>query len=174
MSCNDLRDQGLRAVPHNLNWTALHLEHRLRTDLDRTSRPRWCRARSCALVEPLRGFRLTSDHADRNNPGWYARWAEDAVRGAGEHVKAAKPTTPTMFPHYDTTRPWFAIGWFLIWSVFQTIAVVSVINGTWEQPAAFPAGPEYESLIWPEVFFVPLYVAAAILLWRRHWLAVVY
>ena len=68
------------------------------------------------------------------------------------------------------TRPWFAIGWFLAWSVFQTFAVVSVLSGTWVQPEAFPAGAVYDSLIWPEVFFVPLYVAAAALLWRRHWL----
>ena len=68
------------------------------------------------------------------------------------------------------TRPWFAIGWFLFWSLFQTFAVVSVLNGTWVQPEAFPAGVVYDSLIWPEVFFVPLYVAAAVLLWRRHWL----
>ena len=67
-------------------------------------------------------------------------------------------------------RPWFAIGWFLAWSLFQTFAVVSVLNGTWVQPEAFPAGVVYDSLIWPEVFFVPLYVAAAALLWRRHWL----
>ena len=78
-----------------------------------------------------------------------------------------------MLLRYETTRPWFAIGWFLIWSVFQTVAVVSVINGTWEQPEAFPDGVAYESLIWPDVFFVPLYVAAAILLWRRHWLGAV-
>ena len=68
------------------------------------------------------------------------------------------------------TRPWFAIGWFLTWSLFQTSAVISVLNGTWVQPDAFPVGVVYDSLIWPEVFFVPLYVAAAALLWRRHWL----
>ena len=69
----------------------------------------------------------------------------------------------------DPTRPWFAIGWFLVWGLFQTFAIVSVLNGTWERPAAFPAGV-YESLIWPDTFFVPLYVATAALLWRRHWL----
>ena len=37
-------------------------------------------------------------------------------------------------------------------------------------PDAFPAGVVYDALIWPEVIFVPLYVAAAALLWRRHWL----
>jgi len=68
------------------------------------------------------------------------------------------------------TRPWFAIGWFLVWSLFQAFAVVSVLNGTWVRPEAFPAGAVYDSLIWPEVFFVPLYVTAAALLWRRHWL----
>lgn len=78
-----------------------------------------------------------------------------------------------MLPDLDRTRPWFAIGWFLIWSVFQTFAVVSVINGTWEQPEAFPTGGVYESLIWSDAFFVPLYLAAAILLWRRHWLGTV-
>ena len=66
------------------------------------------------------------------------------------------------------TRPWFAIGWFLAWSLFQTFAVVSVLNGTWVPPDAFPAGVVYDSLIWPEFFFIPLYVAAAVLLWRRH------
>ena len=28
------------------------------------------------------------------------------------------------------TRPWFAIDWFLAWSLFQTFAVVSVLNET--------------------------------------------
>ena len=69
----------------------------------------------------------------------------------------------------EPTRPWFAIGWFLVWGLFQTFAVISVLNGTWERPAAFPAGV-YEALIWPDLFFVPLYVATAVLLWRRHWL----
>ena len=68
------------------------------------------------------------------------------------------------------TRPWFAIGWFLAWSLLQAFAVISVLSGTWVAPDAFPAGVVYDSLIWPEVIFVPLYVAAAALLWRRHWL----
>ena len=67
------------------------------------------------------------------------------------------------------TRPWFAIGWFTVWGLFQTFAVVSVLNGAWERPDAFPAGV-YESLIWPDMFFIPLYMATAALLWRRHWL----
>jgi hypothetical protein len=73
-------------------------------------------------------------------------------------------TSPT-----EPTRPWFAIGWFLVWGFFQFFAIVSVLNGTWERPAAFPAGV-YEALIWPDMFFVPLYVTTAVLLWRRHWL----
>ena len=67
------------------------------------------------------------------------------------------------------TRPWLAIGWFLACGVFQAFAVVSVLNGTWERPEAFPAGV-YEALIWPDMLFVPLYVSTAALLWTRHWL----
>ena len=69
----------------------------------------------------------------------------------------------------EPTRPWFAIGWFLVWGLFQTFAVVSVFNGTWERPAAFPAGV-YEALVWPDMLFIPLYLATAALLWRRRWL----
>ena len=69
----------------------------------------------------------------------------------------------------EPIRPWFAIGWFLAWGLFQMFAVISVLNGTWERPAAFPAGV-YEALFWPDMLFVPLYVATAALLWRRHWL----
>ena len=69
----------------------------------------------------------------------------------------------------EPTRPWFAIGWFLVWGLFQSFAIASVLNGTWERPAAFPAGV-YEALIWPDLFFVPLYAATAALLWKRHWL----
>ena len=69
------------------------------------------------------------------------------------------------------TRPWFAIGWFLTWSLFQTLAILSVLNGTWESPDGFVAvGAAYEATIWPDMFFVPLYVTAAVLLWKRHWL----
>ena len=69
----------------------------------------------------------------------------------------------------EPTRPWFAIGWFLTWGLFQTFAVVSVLNGTWERPAAFPAGV-YKALIWPDMLFLSLYLGAAALLWKRHWL----
>ena len=75
----------------------------------------------------------------------------------------------TAAPGNEPARPWFAVGWFLVWGLFQTFAVISVLNGTWERPAAVPAGV-YETLIWPDMFFVPLYVATAALLWRRHWL----
>ena len=77
--------------------------------------------------------------------------------------------SPTAASGDEPTRPWFAIGWFLTWGLFQSFAVISILDGTWERPAAFPAGV-YETLIWPDMFFVPLYVATAALLWRRHWL----
>lgn len=66
-------------------------------------------------------------------------------------------------------RPWFAIGWFTIWGLFQAFAVISVLRGTWEQPEAFPEGA-YEALIYPDMFFIPLYLSTAVLLVRRHWL----
>jgi hypothetical protein len=69
----------------------------------------------------------------------------------------------------DISRAWFAICWFTIWGLFQGFAVVSVLNGTWERPEAFPAGA-YESLIYPDMFFVPLYLLTAVLLLMRHWL----
>ena len=79
------------------------------------------------------------------------------------------PTDAPSPARSDIASPWFAIGWFLVWGVFQAFAVISVLNGTWERPAAFPGGV-YEALIWPDIFFIPLYVTTAALLWRRHWL----
>lgn len=70
---------------------------------------------------------------------------------------------------HDTGRPWFAIGWFAVWGLFQAFAVASVINGTWRRPEAFPGGA-YESLIYPDMLFVPIYLITAVLLMQRHWL----
>lgn len=67
------------------------------------------------------------------------------------------------------TKPWLAILWFLAWGVFQAFAVGSVFAGHWTAPAAFPI-EAYYALIYPDVAFIPLYFAAAILLWRGHWL----
>lgn len=64
-------------------------------------------------------------------------------------------------------KPWIAIVWFAVWGVFQSFAIVAIINGTWKRPAAFPPGV-YESLIYPDTVFVPLYFLSAILLYRRH------
>lgn len=64
-------------------------------------------------------------------------------------------------------KPWIAIVWFAVWGVFQSFAIVAIINGTWKRPAAFPAGV-YETLIYPDTVFVPLYFLSAILLYRRH------
>ena len=91
------------------------------------------------------------------------------TRDGGSSARQVTQRDGTATSRSGPTRPWFAIGWFLVWGLFQVFAVLSVINGTWERPAAFPAGV-YESLIWPDMFFVPLYVATAALLWRRHWL----
>lgn len=38
-----------------------------------------------------------------------------------------------------------------------------------ERPPAFPQ-EAYESLIYPDMFFIPLYLLTATMLYRRHWL----
>src|SRR5262245_50322166 len=68
-----------------------------------------------------------------------------------------------------TNRPWFAIVWFVIWGLFQAYAVTSVFAGTWRKPEAFPE-EAYFNLIYPDMFFIPLYLLTAGLLLRRHWL----
>jgi hypothetical protein len=68
-----------------------------------------------------------------------------------------------------SNRPWFAICWFATWGLFQAVAVAAVMRGTWPRPPAFPAG-SYEALVYPDIFFVPLYFLTAALLYKRHWL----
>jgi hypothetical protein len=67
----------------------------------------------------------------------------------------------------STPRPWFAICWLTVWGLFQAFAVLSILNGTWERPPAFPSGV-YEALIYPDLVFVPLYLGSAWLMYRRH------
>lgn len=64
-------------------------------------------------------------------------------------------------------RPWFAIIWFAVWGTFQAYAVLSVINGSWERPAAFPE-EAYNSLIYPDLFFIPVYLLTSFLLFRKR------
>ena len=66
-----------------------------------------------------------------------------------------------------TPRPWFTIIWFAVWGLFQTFAVASLLAGQWARPEAFPEGP-YNALVYPDVLFVPLYLAAAVLLYLRR------
>lgn len=66
-------------------------------------------------------------------------------------------------------KPWIAITWFTVWGLFQAYAVASVIAGTWTRPEAFPE-EAYYALMYPDMFFIPLYFAAAILLFRGHYL----
>ena len=42
-------------------------------------------------------------------------------------------------------------------------------RGGWQKPESFPE-EAYFSLIYPDMFFIPLYLLAAGLLLRRHWL----
>jgi hypothetical protein len=57
----------------------------------------------------------------------------------------------------------------MIWGLFQAYAVASVFAGAWEKPEKFPV-EAYFSLIYPDMFFIPLYLLTAWLLLRRHWL----
>ncbi len=66
-----------------------------------------------------------------------------------------------------TSRPWAAIIWFTLWGLFQAYAVFSVINGSWEGTAAFPE-EAYNSLIYPDLFFIPIYLLTSLLLFRKH------
>ena len=67
----------------------------------------------------------------------------------------------------DLKRPWIAIIWFALWGLFQAYAVFSVIIGSWQRPEAFPE-EAYNSLIYPDMFFIPLYLSASVLLFRMH------
>jgi len=66
-------------------------------------------------------------------------------------------------------RPWFAIIWFLTWGLFQAYAVASIFTGTWQKPEDFPE-EAYFALIYPDMFFIPLYLLTAGLLLLGHWL----
>jgi len=64
-------------------------------------------------------------------------------------------------------RPWIAIIWFAVWGLFQAYVVSSVIIGSWQRPEAFPE-EAYNSLIYPDMFFIPLYLITSVLLFRKH------
>lgn len=73
----------------------------------------------------------------------------------------------------DLKRPWIAIIWFAVWGFFQAYAVSSVISGSWHRPEAFPE-QAYNSLIYPDIFFIPLYLCASLLLFLRHRLGYIF
>ena len=66
-------------------------------------------------------------------------------------------------------KPWIAILWFAAWGIFQTYAVVSVLNGRWARPEAFPE-EAYNALIYPDMSLIPFYLLSSILLYRNHFL----
>lgn len=76
----------------------------------------------------------------------------------------------TVFSHTKKSqmrKPWLSIIWFAVWGLFQTYAVFSVITGSWKRPEAFPE-EAYNSLIYPDMFFIPLYLSTSILLFREN------
>lgn len=64
-------------------------------------------------------------------------------------------------------RLWLAIIWFAVWGLFQAYAVISVLLGNWKRPEAFPK-EAYEALIYPDMFFIPLYLSTSFLLYKKH------
>lgn len=58
-----------------------------------------------------------------------------------------------------------AVVWFAVWGVFQAYAVTMVLLGRWKRPEAFPE-EAYNSLIWPDMVFIPLYLLSSLLLYR--------
>jgi hypothetical protein len=60
-----------------------------------------------------------------------------------------------------------AIVWFAVWGLFQAYAVFSVVNGSWQRPEAFPE-QAYNALIYPDMFFIPVYLSVSVLLFLGH------
>lgn len=70
-------------------------------------------------------------------------------------------------------KPWIAIIWFAVWGLFQAYAVFAVLTGSWNRPEAFPE-EAYNTLIYPDIFFIPLYFVASALLFRGHRLGYIF
>lgn len=70
-------------------------------------------------------------------------------------------------------KPWIAIIWFSVWGLFQAYAVFAVLTGSWNRPEAFPE-EAYNALIYPDIFFIPLYFVASALLVRNHRLGYIF
>lgn len=64
-------------------------------------------------------------------------------------------------------KPWIAIIWFAVWGLFQAYAVFAVLTGRWSRPDAFPE-EAYNALIYPDIFFIPVYFVASALLVRNY------
>lgn len=64
-------------------------------------------------------------------------------------------------------KPWLAIVWFAVWGIFQTYAVFSVVTGSWQRPEAFPE-QAYNALIYPDMFFIPVYLSVSLFLFFDH------
>ncbi len=64
-------------------------------------------------------------------------------------------------------KPWLSIIWFASWGLFQAYAVYSVIKGNWHRPEAFPE-QAYNALIYPDLFFIPIYLITSLLLFLRR------
>ena len=63
-------------------------------------------------------------------------------------------------------KPWLSIIWFTVWGIFQLYAVASILCGRWARPEAFPE-EAYNALIYPDMFFIPLYLGTSVLLFKN-------
>ena len=59
-----------------------------------------------------------------------------------------------------------ALIWFAFWGIFQAYAISMIFLGRWKRPEAFPE-EAYNSLIWSDLVFIPLYLLTAVLLYKR-------
>jgi hypothetical protein len=73
----------------------------------------------------------------------------------------------------NNNRLWLAIIWFAVWGIFQAYAIISILNGNWKRPEAFPV-EAYNALVYPDIFIIPFYFLTSVLLYRSHYLGNVF
>lgn len=60
-----------------------------------------------------------------------------------------------------------------MWGIFQFYAVFSIVTESWKRPESFPE-EAYNSLIYADMVFIPLYLSASVLLLYRHRLGYIF
>ncbi len=73
----------------------------------------------------------------------------------------------------NRNKLWIPIIWFAAFGIFQAYVIISVINGSWQRPEAFPV-EAYYALMYPDIFIIPFYFLTSILLYRNHYLGSIF